>query len=78
MLAKITSKNQITIPKRIIDQMPGVRYFDVELKGEAIILKPLKTYSTDLDQIRSKLRKLGLKQDSVAEAVRWARSNQNV
>ena len=78
MLAKITSKNQITIPKRIIDQMPGVRYFDVELKGETIVLKPLKTYSTDLDQIRSKLRKLGLKQDSVAEAVRWARSNQNV
>ena len=32
MLAKITSKNQITIPKKIIDQVPEAQYFDVELK----------------------------------------------
>ena len=76
MLAKITAKNQITIPKEIIDQMPGVRYFDVELKDETIVMKPLRIYSTDLEQIRSKAKALGLKQDSVAEAIRWARSNQ--
>jgi bifunctional DNA-binding transcriptional regulator/antitoxin component of YhaV-PrlF toxin-antitoxin module len=77
MLAKITVKNQITIPKKIIDQMPGVKYFDVELKGETIVLKPLRTYRTDLEQIRSKMKTLGLNQDSVAEAIRWARSNQS-
>ena len=32
MLAKITSKNQITIPKKIIDKIPNVKHFDVELK----------------------------------------------
>jgi bifunctional DNA-binding transcriptional regulator/antitoxin component of YhaV-PrlF toxin-antitoxin module len=78
MLAKITAKNQITIPKKIIDQMPGVKYFDVELKGETIVLKPLRTYRTDLERIRSKMKTLGLNQDSVAEAIRWARSNQSV
>jgi len=77
MLAKITSKNQITIPKKIIDQMPGVRYFDVELKGETIMLKPLRAYTTDLEQIRSKMRTLRLKENSVAEAIRWVRSNQS-
>ena len=77
MLTKITSKNQITIPKKIIDQMPGVRYFDVELKDETIMLKPLRAYTTDLEQIRSKMKTLGLKQDSIAEAIRWARSNQS-
>jgi len=29
MLAKLTTKNQITIPKSIIDQIPDARYFDV-------------------------------------------------
>ena len=74
MLAKLTSKNQITIPKKIIDEMPDVQYFDVELKGGAIILKPLRIYDTDLERIRSKVKKIGLTQKSVAEAIKWARS----
>ena len=73
MLAKITTKNQITIPKKIINQLPDVKYFDVELKEGMVLLKPLKVYDLNLDQIRSKLKKLGLKQNSVKEAIRWAR-----
>ena len=73
MLAKITSKNQITIPKKIIDQVPEAQYFDVELKEGIIQLRPLKIYGTDLEQIRSKINKLGLKENSVAEAIKWAR-----
>jgi bifunctional DNA-binding transcriptional regulator/antitoxin component of YhaV-PrlF toxin-antitoxin module len=74
MLAKITTKNQITIPKKIMDQMPGVKYFEVELKEATIILKPLRIHATDLERIRSKIKRLGLKQSSVDEAIRWARS----
>ena len=74
MLAKITTKNQITIPKKIINRMPDVKYFDVELKNGFITMKPLKFYDTDLEQIRSKIKKLGLKQNNVAEAIKWARS----
>jgi hypothetical protein len=74
MLAKKTTKNQITIPKRIVDQLPEVTYFDVELKGGVILLKPLRLYSTDLEQIRSKVKKLGISESSVAEAVKWART----
>jgi bifunctional DNA-binding transcriptional regulator/antitoxin component of YhaV-PrlF toxin-antitoxin module len=74
MLAKITTKNQITIPKKIIDRMPDVKYFDVELKDGFIMMKPLKFYDTDLEQIRFKIKKLGLKQNNVAEAIKWARS----
>jgi bifunctional DNA-binding transcriptional regulator/antitoxin component of YhaV-PrlF toxin-antitoxin module len=74
MLAKITSKNQITIPKKIIDQIPDVDYFDVELKGGTILLRPLRFYDTDLERIRAKVRKLGIKEDAVAEAIKWARS----
>ena len=73
MLAKITSKNQITIPKKIIDQITETQYFDVEIKEGNILLKPIKIYGTDLDQIRSKIKKLGLKENSVGEAIKWAR-----
>ena len=74
MLAKMTSKNQITIPKKIMDQMPSVKYFEVELKDGKIELKPLRVYETDLEKIRSKMKNLGLKSNSVREAVEWARS----
>ena len=74
MLAKLTTKNQITIPKSIIDQIPEARYFDVELNSGVVVMKPLKIYDTDLQQIRAKIKKMGLKPDCVAEAVKWARS----
>lgn len=73
MLAKMTAKNQITIPKKIIDKLPDIRYFEVELKDGVVLLKPLKVYDTNLDQIRSKMKTLGLDQNSVKEAIQWAR-----
>jgi bifunctional DNA-binding transcriptional regulator/antitoxin component of YhaV-PrlF toxin-antitoxin module len=74
MLAKLTAKNQITIPKKVVDQLPDVKYFDVQLKDGVVVLKPLRVYDTDLGEIRSRMKKLGLKPDCVAEAIRWARS----
>ena len=73
MLAKLTSKNQITIPKKIMDQLPDVQHFDVALNDGVIVMKPLTLYETDLGQIRTKMNKLGLKKDAVAEAIEWAR-----
>ena len=74
MLAKLTSKNQITIPKGIMAKLPDVRYFDVDYEDGKILLKPLKVYETDLGEVRAKIKRLGLSEDCVAEAVRWARS----
>jgi hypothetical protein len=74
MLAKKTSKNQITIPKKIVEKVPEVTYFDVEWKGGVIVLKPVRVYSTDLEQIRAKVRKLGISEGSVEEAIKWARA----
>jgi bifunctional DNA-binding transcriptional regulator/antitoxin component of YhaV-PrlF toxin-antitoxin module len=70
MLAKMTSKNQITIPKKIVDQLPDTDYFEVELKEGLVLLKPLQIYETDLEKIRSKMKNLGLKTDSVREAIK--------
>jgi bifunctional DNA-binding transcriptional regulator/antitoxin component of YhaV-PrlF toxin-antitoxin module len=74
MLAKMTSKNQITIPKKIMEQLPDVKYFEVELKDGIVMLKPLKTYDTSLERIRTKVKKLGLQENTVKEAIEWARS----
>ena len=74
MLSKITSKNQITIPKKIIDQIPDTEYFDVELRDGNVVLKPLRIYNTNLERIQSKIKKLDLREDTVAEAIKWARS----
>jgi bifunctional DNA-binding transcriptional regulator/antitoxin component of YhaV-PrlF toxin-antitoxin module len=73
MLAKITAKNQITIPKKIIDQLPNVKYFEVELKDGMVMLKPLKVYDANLDQIRTKIKRLGLRENIIKEAIQWAR-----
>ena len=73
MLAKITSKNQITIPKQIIDQLDDVTHFDVQIDNGAVILKPVRFYETNLDQIRSKIEKLGISENTVADAVKWSR-----
>ncbi len=74
MLAKITSKNQITIPKKIMTQIDATEYFDVQAKDGKISLTPLKVYDMDLEKIRNKMKKLGLGASSVAEAIEWARS----
>ena len=74
MLAKLTTKNQITIPKDIISKLPNVQYFDVAYDDGVVFLKPVKVYDADLEQIRTKMKKLGLSEDCVSEAVRWARS----
>jgi bifunctional DNA-binding transcriptional regulator/antitoxin component of YhaV-PrlF toxin-antitoxin module len=75
MLAKITSKNQITLPKAVINAFPDVQYFDVCIKDNKIFLIPVKIspIGSDIESIRDKMRKLGITEKDVGEAIRWAR-----
>jgi bifunctional DNA-binding transcriptional regulator/antitoxin component of YhaV-PrlF toxin-antitoxin module len=73
MLTKLTSKNQITIPKAILSKVPETTHFDVTLEDGTIILKPVRVSEVDLEGVRQKMKSLGLDEDSVSEAVRWAR-----
>lgn len=74
MLVKITSKNQIIIPKKIMAQISDTEYFDVDVKDGKIFLTPLKRYDTELEKVRTRMKKLRLKSTCVAEAIKWARS----
>jgi len=73
MLAKLTSKNQITIPKEIISRLPDVQYFDVIYRNGSVVMKPIKVYDMDLDEIRRKMKRLGISDNTVPEAIQWAR-----
>ena len=42
MLAKLTSKNQITIPKAAISAFEGTEYFDVTVEEGCIVLAPVR------------------------------------
>ncbi len=75
MLAKKTSKNQLTLPKEIVKAFPNTDYFDVSVKDRKIVLMPVRITPADmnLEGIRRKMEKLGITEGDVAGAVKWAR-----
>ena len=71
MLAKLTSKNQLTLPKAVISTFPDTEYFDVTKERGRIVLTPVRL--TKADAVRAKLAALGLSEADVDRAVAWAR-----
>lgn len=71
MLAKITAKNQLTLPKAITNAVGPVEYFDVQTKDGQIVLTPVRIQRADA--VRAKLAELDLREQDVANAVTWAR-----
>jgi hypothetical protein len=71
MLAKLTSKNQLTLPKNIVSAVGPAEYFDVEAKNGAIVLTPVRIQRGNA--VRNKLAELGLNESDIAAAVTWAR-----
>ncbi|MBU2761470.1 AbrB/MazE/SpoVT family DNA-binding domain-containing protein [Acidithiobacillus sulfurivorans] len=71
MLAKITSKNQLTLPKAVVDSVSKADYFDIQVRAGQIVLTPIRVQRGDA--VRSKLAELGIDDSDVADAVSWAR-----
>ena len=71
MLAKLTSKNQLTLPNAVISDFPDTRYFDVAREDGRIVLTPVRIGRADA--VRRKIVELGLSEADVAAAVTWAR-----
>lgn len=71
MLAKKTSKNQLTLPKVVADRFPGVEYFDVREEDGRIVLSPLRPGRAD--EVRAKLERLGIGEEDFDAAIAWAR-----
>ena len=71
MLAKITSKNQLTLPKRITNELGPVEYFEVEIRNGQVLLTPVRIQRADA--VRAKLAELDLTEKDLSDAVTWAR-----
>lgn len=72
MLAKITSKNQLTLPKSLTQAVGATEYFDVEARGGQLILTPVRIQRGDA--VRAKLAELDLTDQDVTDAVTWVRT----
>jgi len=76
MLCKRTYKNQITIPKKVMEKFDGVEYFEARIREGSIVLEPVEVKPIDesrLTQVRKKVAELGLTERDVEDAVAWAR-----
>jgi cysteinyl-tRNA synthetase len=71
MLAKLTAKNQITLPKAAISRIDAAEYFDVSIENNRIVLTPVRVRQADA--VREKLAQLGITEQDVEDAVDWAR-----
>jgi bifunctional DNA-binding transcriptional regulator/antitoxin component of YhaV-PrlF toxin-antitoxin module len=71
MIAKMTSKNQLTLPKAVVEALGSPEYFDIETKEGQLILTPARIQRTDA--IRERIRAMNLSEQDVQDAVDWAR-----
>jgi antitoxin component of MazEF toxin-antitoxin module len=74
VLAKLTSKNQLTLPKSVTNALEPAEYFEVKVENGQIILTPVRIQRADA--VRSKLADLDLSEQDIADAVNWARTSQ--
>ena len=72
MLAKLTAKNQLTLPKAATAAVGATEYFEVETRDGTIVLTPVRIQRGDA--VRAKLAALALTAADVEDAVTWART----
>jgi len=73
VLAKLTAKNQLTLPKAATQAVGPAEYFEVEARAGQIVLTPVRIQRADA--VRAKLAEMALSDADVAEAVAWARGD---
>jgi len=74
MLAKRTAKNQITLPKALVEAAGNSDYYDVTVEDGRIVLTPVRVQRADA--VRDKLAELGICEDDIDDAVAWARKGE--
>ena len=67
MLAKLTAKNQLTLPKSLTNALGPVEYFDVQACEGQIVLTPVRIQRGDA--ARAKLAELNLTEADTCAAV---------
>jgi len=73
MLAKLTSKNQLTLPKKALTALGPVSHFEIAVDGDRLILTPARLGG--LEAVRRHIEALGITEQDIKDAVAWARKS---
>jgi hypothetical protein len=71
VLAKRTSKNQLTLPKAVVEAVGVADYYDVVTENGRIVLTPV--HPAAAANVRARLTELGITEADVRDAVAWSR-----
>lgn len=71
MLAKRTAKNQLTLPKAVVQATGEADYYEVTTDDGRIVLTPVRLGQAE--KVRDKLASMGITEDDIEDAVEWAR-----
>ena len=70
-LAVVTDKNQLTLAEGLLANFPDADCFEVAIEDGRIVLTPYPIVTAD--DVRLKIAALGITEEDVHEAIRWAR-----
>lgn len=70
-LAVVTDKNQLTLAEGVLANFPDADCFEVVIEDGRIVLTPYPIVTAD--DVRLKIAALGITEEDVHEAIRWAR-----
>jgi len=71
MIAKLTAKNQLTLPRQAVEALGEVPHFDVEVEDGRLVRIPVRLDGAAA--VRRKFAQLNLTDADNAEAVTWTR-----
>ena len=75
MLAKLTARNQVTLPTCIVNELGEVEFFEIETRDGQVVLTPVRIQRADA--VRAKLAELDLTEGAIRDAVDWARNEES-
>ena len=73
MVAVLTSDNQLTFIDGVLGEFQYGDYFEVAIEDGRIVLTP--TEPDTIEAVWAKIAALGITEDDVADAVKWARGH---
>lgn len=75
MIARLTDKNQLTIPDPLVFDLPQSEFYDVTCEDGRIVLTPvtIAEINSRAEVVWKKIEERGITEQDVADAVKWAR-----
>jgi hypothetical protein len=73
---KLSSKNQITLPRAVIKHFPGTEYFELAQRDNELVLRParMQVPGRALERVRDKIASFGITEDIIPGAIREVRN----